>query len=170
MNTNVTFHIDDSLLMRFQMALQLNNDTADQVIESLLRGYVVRSFSQAAATYNNPISHVATQVNDSNYAKAINRIPKWARKPQQINHRIIRAYLQLAELGPVTYDQLAQQCNNSTEHPDVYVPTFNSNFAQMKFDGDKSHGKVFEVDSNGQVTIWAEVESCLLAHKDSFMK
>ena len=32
------------------------------------------------------------------------------------------------------------------EHPELYVPTFKNNYSQMKIDGPKSHGKVFEDD------------------------
>lgn len=165
----ITFHVDDNLSKRFQMALQLNEETADQAIETLLKSYISQAFSHAAASYNTTPSSKASPANDNNYAKAIHRIPKWAKKHTQINHKIIRAYLQLAEKGTVTYDQLARQCTNAEDHPDVYVPTFSSNFAQMKFDGDKSHGKVFEVDSTGNVTIWQEVEHSIQSYKKQFL-
>ena len=53
------------------------------------------------------------------------------------------------------------------EHPELYVPTFRNNYSQMKLDGPKSHGRVFEDDGNG-VWIWAEVEETLLQYKNSF--
>lgn len=169
MTSEITFNIDTGLNQRFQMALQLNEEHADQVIEAMLKSYIARTFSQAAASYTDNSSPKLTPPNDTNYAKAIHRIPKWANKPTQINHKIIRAYLQLAEMGEVTYNQLARQCTNHEDHPDVYVPTFSSNFAQMKFDGDKSHGKVFDVAPDGHVTIWREVESCLRSYKQKFL-
>ena len=152
MTSEITFNIDTGLNQRFQMALQLNEEHADQVIEAMLKSYIARTFSQAAASYTDNSSPKLTPPNDTNYAKAIHRIPKWANKPTQINHKIIRAYLQLAEMGEVTYNQLARQCTNHEDHPDVYVPTFSSNFAQMKFDGDKSHGKVFDVAPDGHAS------------------
>lgn len=169
MAKEIRFTLDDSAFQRFNMALQLNDETVEQVMERLLQSYIVRSFSQVAASYNTSALPNSAQTNDSNYRKAIHRIPKWAKKTTQFNHKIIRAYFQLAEKGDVTYDQLARHCTNNESHPDVYVPTFSSNFAQMKFDGEKSHGKVFDVDSNGYVTIWDEVESCLLSYKRFFV-
>ena len=167
MPTEITFHIEEGLHQQFHMALQLNAEEADAVIEQLLKAYIARTFTQVAASYHQ--SPTAGTAKDSNYGKANQRIPKWAKKPSQINHKIIRAYLQLAEQGPVTYQQLAWQCTNHEDHPDVYVPTFTANFAQMKFDGNKSHGKVFEVTADGSITIWKEVENCLLLHKKDFL-
>ena len=53
------------------------------------------------------------------------------------------------------------------EHPELYVPTFRNNYSQMKLDGPKSLGKVFEDDGN-RVWIWSEVEDTLLQYKASF--
>lgn len=41
------------------------------------------------------------------------------------------------------------------------------NYSQMKLDGPKSHGKVFE-DDGETVTIWREVEDTLMKYKSSF--
>ena len=75
---------------------------------------------------------------------------------------------QLAEKGAVTYNTLADYCGDKN-NADVYVATFNSNFAQMKFDGEKSHGKVFEVSESGVVTIWNHIASCLEEYKKYFL-
>ena len=146
------------------MALQLDGDNKETVVSNLLKSYIARIFSQEAAQYE----CTATQEEDGTFGMAIRRIPKWAKKPTQINHKIIRAYFQLAEKGVVTYNMLADYCGEKN-NSDVYVSTFASNFAQMKFDGEKSHGKVFEVDDYGVVTIWEPVEECLEKHKKYFL-
>ena len=161
--------IDEGLLKRFEMALQLNEESREEAVANMLKTYVARTFSQEAASYESSQPSVMVSGNDENYGKALHRIPKWAKKTSQINHKIIRAYLQLAETGTVTYDMLARRCNNASEYPDVYVPTFNSNFAQMKFDGEKSHGKVFDVDAEGVVTIWHYVEKRIEEYKNDFI-
>lgn len=162
-------YLDDGLLKRFEMALQLNEENREEVITNMLKSYVAKTFSQEAATYGGASPSTIASNNTDNHGKALHRIPKWAKKPSQINHKIIRAYLQLAENGTVTYDMMARYCNNASEHPDVYVPTFNSNFAQMKFDGEKSHGKVFDVDAEGVVTIWHYVENRIEEYKNHFI-
>ena len=54
------------------------------------------------------------------------------------------------------------------ERSELYVYTFRNNYAQMKIDGPKSHGKVFE-DDGDRVWIWKEVEEVLRSHKNSFL-
>ena len=51
--------------------------------------------------------------------------------------------------------------------PELYVPTFKNNYLQMKLDGPKSHGKIFE-DDGETVTIWHEVEDIHMKYKSSF--
>jgi len=51
----------------------------------------------------------------------------------------------------------------------LYVPTFRSNYAQMKLDGPKTHGKVFE-DNGVYVTIWSEVEEVMRQYQNQFTR
>ena len=168
MNTELKVNIDLALYKRFEMALQLNGDDKEVIISDLLKSYVARIFAQEAAQYDSVSVNEEEQETDVTYGMAIRRIPKWAKKTTQINHKIIRAYFQLAEKGVVTYNALADYCGD-TNNSDVYMSTFGSNFAQMKFDGERSHGKVFEVDENGVVTIWDHVADCLEKHKKYFL-
>ncbi len=159
--------IDSALQQRFEMALQLNGDDKNTIVSALLKSYVAQIFAHEAAQYNSTSAQEHHKADDY-YGMALRRIPKWAKKSSQINHKIIRAYLQLSEKGVVTYNMLADYCSDKT-NADVFIPTFHSNFAQMKFDGEKSHGKVFEVDENGVVTIWKHVEDCLETYKQYFV-
>ena len=165
----VIFEIEEALYTRFIMALQLTEEEPNDVLEKLLKSYVSKTFLQEATSCNDEKHTPITPKADVDYGKAIRRLPKWARNPSQLNHKIIRAYLQLAEEGVVTLDRLAARCNDPIRHPDVFVPTFSSNFAQMKFDEHTSHGKVFEVDHRGIITIWSEVAPCLNEYKDLFL-
>lgn len=155
------------------MALQLNNESCDTVCETFMKRYFMDSFSKEANAYN-PTSTTIPQrhvVEGSYYGKALNKISKWANRPSQINYKILRAYLQLSnELEFVSYENLMSRCSNEDVYPDVYVPTFASNFAQMKFDGEKSHGKVFVVDENNTVFLWDYVENEIMKYKQEFIK
>lgn len=51
--------------------------------------------------------------------------------------------------------------------PELYVPTFRNNYYQMKIDGAKTYGKVFE-DDGTIVRIWSEVEGILMEYKCYF--
>lgn len=106
----------------------------------------------------------------SAWGKAIPRIPRWARRPQQNNHKILRAYFELQkELGKVTLDALRGRCSDPTGHPSTFVPHFDNNFAQMKFDNGNSHGKVFE-ERDGYVTIWDHISDTLMKYRDYFLR
>ena len=102
------------------------------------------------------------------YGKAIQRIPVWALKPNQYNHKIIRAFFEAEDAdGEVHLSTMEKLCSDK-ERSELYVPTFRNNYAQMKIDGPKSHGKVFE-DDGDRVWIWKEAEEVLRSHKNSFL-
>lgn len=88
-------------------------------------------------------------------------------KPEQYNHKIIRAYFEAIGIaGQATIAMMQRLCSDK-EHPELYVPTFKNNYSQMKLDGPKSHGKVFE-DDGENVWLWSEVEKTLMKYKTSF--
>ncbi len=163
----VKISMEENLYKSLQMALQINNETLEKVADSIFRNYISKTFSKAATAIESGNTKSQLQNEDPNYGKAIYRIPKWAKKHSQINHKIIRAFLKLAQNGVVAYEDLLRECTNPDS--DVFVPTFSSNFAQMKFDGDKSHGKVFVVDNSNIVTIWEYVEDTVFKYKEDFL-
>ena len=159
------FEIDEDLFKRFDMALQLTGENKDAALESLIKAYVVQAFSQTASTYRTEIQGDGA---DKNYEKAIHKIPKWASRPMVIPSKIIRAYLRLLEQkGTVTYPELMLRCSDKENYPDEYVATFANNFAQMKFDDEKSHGKVFEIVGNN-VILWKNIEEIIVMNKEKF--
>lgn len=173
MKREFILNIDEDILLRFNMALQLNNENCEEVCEAFMKRYFLESFSKEANAYrgkdmqDNPFS-----IPQENYfGKALNKISKWAKKPNQINHRIIKAFLMLSkELPFVTYNDLLKRCTDEESFPEVYATTFTNNFNQMKFDSEKSHGKIFEVDSSGVVTLWDYIENEIIRYEGDFMK
>ena len=171
MKKEFTISVEEDILLRFNMALQLNNDISEDVCESFMRTYISDSFSKAAAAYGES-SVISKHQSSSNpyYGKAINKISKWANKPNNINYKIIRAFLQLStEAEYVTYEALVQRCSDEENHPDVFVPTFSSNFAQMKLDSEKSYGKVFITEENNILTLWDHIKGEINMYKDNFL-
>ena len=86
--------------------------------------------------------------------KVKRRLKLWAKRPHQINARILTAYLKLERQGvsPITEKAL----NNAIGGE----PTISSNLLQMRISAEKNHGKVF--DQNGEkVTLWPPVESAI---------
>ena len=70
-------------------------------------------------------------------------------------------------IGNVTLDALRRRCSDPTGHPNTYVPHFDNNYSQMKFDNGNSHGKVFE-EHDGYITIWDRISDTLQKYRDFF--
>jgi len=88
--------------------------------------------------------------------KKISRIKRWAKRPDQDNHKIISAFLLLETKGDVLLSALQKLCTNKTDFPQYYVAKFAGHYPSMKTDGGNSHGKVF-CDKDGIVHIWPKV-------------
>lgn len=165
---NVTFTVDADVYEKFCIALNLTNETQDAAVESCMRWYIAKAFDKASQTYNpKTVARQNEDINKDFYGKANQRIPVWAVKPNQYNHKIIRAYFTAVDIaGKATIAMMEQLCSDM-EHLELYVPTFKNNYSQMKLDGPKSHGKVFE-DNGDEVWIWSEVGKTLIKYKASF--
>lgn len=168
MKKEVTFLIDNDIYEKFCIALHLSGESENVAIENCMRTYIARTFERASHEYSPNVGRRTIVDEDRDYyGKAIQRIPVWALKPNQYNHKIIRAFFEAeAATGEVTLDTMELLCSQK-ERSELYVPTFKNNYSQMKIDGPKSHGKVFE-DDGERVWIWKEVEEVLRKYKDSF--
>ena len=168
MDKNITFTVEADVYEKFCIALNLTNESKDVAIENYMRWYIAKTFEEASQAYNPKT--VAKQIEDENkdyYGKAIQRIPVWALKPNQYNHKIIRSYFEALKInGAATINMMEKLCSDKNNQ-ELYVPTFKNNYSQMKLDGPKSHGKVFE-DDGEHVVIWHEVEDILMKYKSSF--
>jgi len=165
----VALLLDNDVYEKFNLALCLTHEDESEVIERFMRNYIAKSFGRASQEYSISEERQVIPGQEKDYeGKAIQRIPHWALKPNQYNHKIIRAFFEAERLtGEVTIDTMERLCSNR-ERSELYVPTFRNNYAQMKIDGPKSHGKVFE-DDGDHVWIWKEVEDVLYRYKDKFM-
>lgn len=173
MNKTFECSIKEDVVDKFNLALMLNKEKADDVIEKYMMLYISSSFSNASKTYKGTKISKVTRVNNVmsvDTGKAKNRIPKWAIKPEQYNHKIVRAFFQVeSEFGHVPLDALDKRCSDEMTYPSTYVRDFRGNFNQMKIDAPKSHGKVFEIE-NGNVVIWEFVKETLMEHKEYFCR
>lgn len=160
--------LSEDIIEKFDIALKLCGEDEKEVLEKLMMQYISTSFSRMSQEYNPRNKYEITDTNPD-CGKAKNRIPKWALKPQQNNHKIIRAFYAIQnEKKIVVLQELEARCSNMDEFPDTYVRDFRGNFAQMKIDAPKSYGKVFEVVDE-TVVIWSEIEDVLSNYKKYFM-
>lgn len=166
MNQKITFTVDSDVYEKFNIALSLSGESSDEAANACLRWYIAQAFGNASKEYTPKVIKQADEKRDF-YGKALQRIPMWALKPNQYNHKIIKAYFMSIDIaGEATLIMMERLCSDK-ERPDLYVPTFRNNYSQMKLDGPKSHGKVFE-DDGERVWIWDEVEETLMQYKGSF--
>ena len=174
MKKEFVVEVEGDIIEKFNIALNLENENKDDVIEASMKEYIATKFARVAAmmgqTEKMPVIGLKNN-GVSEYGKALNKIPKWATKQTQVPYRIVRAYLQLSEESEyVSLKELERRCDDEKKHPDVFVKTFSTNFAQMRFDSEKSHGKVFEVDGEGYVYLWEYVKEAVLNRKQDFLK
>lgn len=165
---NITVSVDEDIYEKFSLAMNLTKDSENDAIETCMKWYIANAFEKVSQEYN-PKGTAKKVVDSSNnyYGKATQRIPVWALKSNQYNHKIIRAYFMAVDIaGQATITMMERLCSDK-DHPELYVPTFKNNYSQMKLDGPKSHGKVFE-DDGENVWVWSEVESVLMKYKSSF--
>lgn len=68
----------------------------------------------------------------------------------------------------VSLYELDKLCGDESV-PELYVPTFRNNYYQMKIDGVRTYGKVFE-DDGREIKIWSEIEEVLMQYKHKFLE
>ena len=87
-------------------------------------------------------------------AKVKRRIPKWRENPDQINHKILDAYLRLSKDNDnITVEELRRYCN---ENYKLSRKQFNGNYSDMRNKRKKNHAKVFEQTSD-LIKLWDPV-------------
>jgi len=165
----ITINVNEDLLEKFDIALSLTKETRVAAIEQGMKDYISRSFESASREFRKDGSPgILKGKKDNDTGKANRKIPIWAIRPEQCNHRIIRAFFRAQDLGgEVRLQELKELCSDELASPELFVRDFKGNYAQMKLDGPKSHGKVF-VDDGVLVEIWTEVADTLRQYKNYF--
>lgn len=168
MSKSISFVIDEDVYEKFLLAMNITKDSESDAIEMCMRWYITKTFEKVSQEYNPKLIAKRTLDGDNDFlGKANQRIPLWALKSNQYNHKIIKAYFTAVEIaGQATITMMERLCSDK-EHPELYVPTFRNNYSQLKIDGPKSHGRVFE-DDGENVWIWSEIEDTLMKYKSSF--
>ena len=80
----ITFSIDPQLHEKFTVALMLAGETQKAALEKCVKEYISKTFYKESEKYS------TTTPLSTETPKAIKRIPRWAKNPDQINHKIIR--------------------------------------------------------------------------------
>jgi hypothetical protein len=101
-------------------------------------------------SHNKKKYSVSDATNSKEINKVSNRLGLWAKRQNQLNSRILNAFLKLERSGVSVITESALR----NELPEV--STFESNFAQMKVIAENNHGKVFE-QYGDEVTLWEPI-------------
>lgn len=162
--------MDTDVYDKFTIAASLSEQDVSEALEISMKQYIADSFTRTSDHYRSALQEKNDHENDSyGEGKANRRIHLWAYKPEQYNHKIVKAFFEVERrMGQVSLDNLEKICSDKNR-PEFYVPTFKSNYAQMKTDAPHSHGKVFE-DDGEIVIIWDEVRDTLLRYKKFFVE
>lgn len=95
-------------------------------------------------------------------SKIQSRIPGWFKKPQQINSRILIAYMELlGDDKSIPYYKLEAACRS--------IKTFQNNYVQMKSFGEHNHAKVFE-EVGSRITLWEPTREFVKKEYEKFKK
>ena len=168
MEKNINFTINEDIYETFCLAVNLTKEDQKRAIENSLKWYIATTFEKIYKEYQ-PQKKYPKDNNGNKrfFATARKKIPSWAVHPEQYCHKILRGFfLCKKQHGLVLLDMLEEICSKE-EIPELYVPTFRNNYYQMKFDGAKTYGKVFE-DDGTTVKIWCEIENILEEYKVYF--
>ena len=168
MEKKISFTIEEDIYEKFCLALNLTKEEEAKAIETSLKWYIARTFEKVSLEYGPERKERTEGKGRGNfYAKAVKRSPVWAGRPEQYCHKIIRGFfLCEKKYGQVLLNELEAVCSQE-EMPELFVPTFRNNYYQMKIDGAKTYGKVFE-DDGTTVRIWSEVEGILTEYRNYF--
>lgn len=99
--------------------------------------------------------------------KAEKKVPLWARRLNQINAQIIRAYFYAEQNGIASRRKMREfflQAN-----PDKSIAQFECNLSSMCTDKSNAHGHIFDCYGD-EVHIASVAQNVLLAHKQMFLR
>ncbi len=164
---DIIIKVDPDVYEKFCIALQFAKEDECEIFDNCMRWYIKKSLKVLEKKDNKNTASKHRHSEDTFYKKAVRKIPRWASKPSQYNHKIIKAYFYSIHIAGEASMKMMESLCNDKDNANLYVPSFKSNYAQMKIDNVSSHGKVFE-DNGYTVWIWEEVEDILLMYKSKF--
>jgi hypothetical protein len=140
-----------------------NNYELDEILEK--KKFKEINDHKMDKSKNNHYKLVTTDDEASEIKRVKNRIFRWFKNKDQINSKILYAYIKLYEKNNVVqYDDLKNEVNIS-----INISTFGTNFEQMKTIAPHNHGKIFEQKDN-KVILWDKIEKIIWDYYNHFIK
>lgn len=135
-----TFELKDEVYRKLQAASYLVGEKEEDVVEKLILDFAKNVFTSEALADKEAARRDAEAAESG---KVKNRIALWAKRPEQMNHRIIQCFFVCEENG------LAQKDAMRVYFVDAGYGTdwqFDNNFSTMCTEEGQSNGKVFACD------------------------
>ena len=155
--------VNEDLYRRFAAACVLTGKDQQVVISEKIQEFVTATFVSEIFELNVSVQGEA-QINGAQ-SKVETRIPLWAKRPEQHNHRILQAFFAVERDGMTTKERMKEfflQNGYGTAWQ------FDNNFASMRTNEGNSHGYVFSC-INDIVTLTEEASSVAYKYRDSFL-
>jgi hypothetical protein len=172
---SLTFTVSKKVADMFSLATALTEKGENEVFEELVRRYATETLQKMNTETceppeeNNFVASASTSYTRY-YApiyKAEKKVPLWARRLNQINAQIIRAYFYTEQNGIASRRKMREfflQAN-----PDKSLAQFECNLSSMCTDKSNAHGHIFDCYGD-EVHIAGVAQNVLLAHKQMFIK
>lgn len=172
---SLTFTVPQKVADMFSLATALTGKDENEVFEELVRRYATETLQQMNAEpceppkesdFITPAPRGYSTYNEPT-CKAEKKVPLWARRLNQINAQIIRAYFYTEQGGIASRRKMREfflQAN-----PDKSIAQFECNLSSMCTDKSNAHGHIFDCYGD-EVYIASVAQNVLLAHKQMFMK
>ena len=172
---SLTFTVSKKVADMFSLATALMEKDENEVFEELAKRYATEVLQRMNAEPCEPpkesdfITLPPTSYSAYNEpsCKAEKKVPLWARRLNQINAQIIRAYFHTEQNGIASRRKMREfflQAN-----PDKSIAQFECNLSSMCTDKSNAHGHIFDCYGD-EVHIASVAQNVLLAHKQMFMK
>ena len=116
---------------------------------------------------NNAMNQNESKKSQDEVAKVTHRLKRWASRPQQINAKILNAFLVLRSHRErvIIIENIEDEYAKTNGPSDAFMKNFN----QMRNFGEKNHGKVFDV-TGGCVKIWQPVADAVAGYEAAVMQ
>ena len=172
---SLTFTVSKKVADMFSLATALMDKDENEVFEELAKRYATEVLQRMnAEPCEAPQESDFIAPTPTSYAsyyeptcKAEKKVPLWARRINQINAQIIRAYFYTEQAGIASRRKMREfflQAN-----PDKSVAQFECNLSSMCTDKSNAHGHIFDCYSD-EVHIANVAYNVLLAHKQMFIR
>jgi hypothetical protein len=152
-------HIKQLEVLLSDMAFQVSQNAPakeihSQIVQALVVVDKLKTLKGGVSSSDNTEQAQTAEIN-----KVQRRLRLWAKRHNQINHKILVAFLRLRNTGQETITE--SDLRKSLDDAD----TFDTNFVQMKNISEKNHGKIFE-QLGERVVIWPPVEKYVIEFEE----